>query len=310
MSWGDEEPASISNLIDYALLAERSGLAWLTSNDHLVYGRPWLDGPVALSSVLTAISAMTVATTIALPVVRGPGPLAKALAAIDRLSGGKLVVGVGPGSSQRDYRAVGIAWEERWPRFEEAVQALRALLRPAGEPFEGAFYSTEGMELLPAPIQPGGPPIWMGSWGSDVGLRRVARLADGWLASGYNTTPEAFGETVQRLDGHLRGAGIDPDGFPNAVATMFMHVTEDAAAAEAVLNEVLAPTLGRSPEQLRERLLVGPAGECVEKLARYEAAGAGRVLLMAGRRCAPSARTVSRRRQVPARHPTSSSDSE
>ena len=279
MTWGDEEPASLADLTAYARLADELGLVWLTSNDHLVYGRPWLDGPVALASVLPAIGAMTVATTIALPVVRGPGPLAKALAAIDRLSGGKLVVGVGPGSSERDYRAVGIAWEERWPRFEEAVQALRALLRPGSEPFEGAFYSTEGMELLPAPPQPAGPPIWMGSWGSDVGLRRVARLADGWLSSGYNTTPEAFGETLQRLHGHLRGEGIDPQGFPNTVATMFMYLTEDAAAAEAVLTDVLEPTLGRPAEQLRERLLVGSASGCVDKLARYEAAGAERVLL-------------------------------
>ena len=60
---------------------------------------------------------------------------------------------------------------------------------------------------------------------------------------------------------------------------MFLHVTEDAAAADALVTDVLAPTLGRPPEQLRERLLVGPAGECVDKLARYEAAGAERVLI-------------------------------
>ena len=214
MTWGSEEPASIASLTDYTRLANQLGFAWLTANDHLVYGRPWLDGPVALASVLPAIGAMTVATTIALPVVRGPGPLAKALAAIDRLSGGKLVVGVGPGSSERDYRAVGIVWEERWPRFEEAVQALRALLRPASGTFEGTFYSTEGMELLPAPLQPGGPPVWMGSWGLDVGLRRVARLADGWLASGYNTTPDDFGETLQRLRGHCDRRGSTPDDSP------------------------------------------------------------------------------------------------
>jgi alkanesulfonate monooxygenase SsuD/methylene tetrahydromethanopterin reductase-like flavin-dependent oxidoreductase (luciferase family) len=222
---------------------------------------------------------MTVATTIALPVVRGPVPLAKAVAAIDQLSGGRLVVGVGPGSSERDYRAIRIAWEERWPRFEEAVRALRALLRPTSETFEGTFYSTDGLELLPAPFQPGGPPIWMGSWGSDVGLRRVARLADGWLASGYNATPDAFGEALQRLREHLRQAGTDPERFPNAIATMFLYVTEDAAAADGVLTGVLAPTLRRPPEELRERLLVGSAGECADKLARYEAAGAERVLI-------------------------------
>jgi alkanesulfonate monooxygenase SsuD/methylene tetrahydromethanopterin reductase-like flavin-dependent oxidoreductase (luciferase family) len=247
MTWGGEEPASMASLSDYARLANQLGMAWITSNDHVVYERPWLDGPVALASVLPAIGAMTVATTVALPVVRGPGPLAKALAAIDRLSGGRLVVGVGPGSSERDYRAVGVPWEERWPRFEEAVQALRALLRPAGAPFEGAFYSTDGVELLPAPVQPGGLPIWLGSWGSDAGLRRVARLADGWLASGYNTTPEAFADALQRLREHLRQAGTDPGRFPNAIASMFMYLTEDAAAADAVLTDVLAPTLRRRP---------------------------------------------------------------
>jgi alkanesulfonate monooxygenase SsuD/methylene tetrahydromethanopterin reductase-like flavin-dependent oxidoreductase (luciferase family) len=279
MTWGSEEPASIGALTEYARLANQTGLTWLTSNDHVVYRRPWLDGPVALAAVLPAAGEMTVATTIALPVVRGPGALAKTLAAIDRFSGGRLVVGVGPGSSERDYRAAGIAWEQRWPRFEEAVQALRALLHPAGPPFEGAFYSTDGMELLPAPVQPGGPPIWIGSWGSDAGLRRVARLADGWLASGYNTTPEAFGDALQRLRGHLQHAETDPEGFPNAIATMFMYLTEDAAAADVVLTELLAPTLRRPPEELRERLLVGSAGECADKLARYEAAGAERIFV-------------------------------
>src|SRR6266487_4019939 len=50
--------------------------------------------------------------------------------------------------------------------------------------------------------QPGGPPIWIGSWGSDAGLRRVARLGDGWLASAYNTTPELFTEARARLEGY------------------------------------------------------------------------------------------------------------
>lgn len=279
MTWGGEEPASLATLTEYARLADQLGLTWLTSNDHLVYRRSWLDGQVALASVLPAIGAMAVATTIALPVVRGPVPLAKTLAAIDLLSGGRLVVGVGPGSSERDYRAMGIPWEDRWPRFEEAVQALRALLRPGDAPFEGAFYSTDGIELLPAPLQPGGPPIWIGSWGSEAGLRRVARLADGWLASGYNTTPEVFGDALQRLRGHLRQAGVDPEPFPNVIATMFLYLTEDAAAADTVLTQVLAPTLRRPPEVLRERLLVGSAGECAEKLARYRAAGAERILV-------------------------------
>jgi alkanesulfonate monooxygenase SsuD/methylene tetrahydromethanopterin reductase-like flavin-dependent oxidoreductase (luciferase family) len=60
---------------------------------------------------------------------------------------------------------------------------------------------------------------------------------------------------------------------------MFLHVTEDAGAAEDLVADVLAPTLGRPAEQLRERLLVGPAGECAEKLEAYRAAGAERVVV-------------------------------
>jgi alkanesulfonate monooxygenase SsuD/methylene tetrahydromethanopterin reductase-like flavin-dependent oxidoreductase (luciferase family) len=276
---GDEPPASLEDLTAYSRTASELGFTWLTANDHVVYARPWLDGPISLATGLPVSGSMTLATTVALPVIRGPGPLAKAMAALDRLSGGRVVVGVGPGSSERDYRAMGIAWEERWPRFDEAVQALRALLRPSAPAFEGSHYATDGMELLPAPARPDGPPIWIGSWGSDAGLRRAARLADGWLASAYNTTPEGFADALHRLRGHLVEAGIEPDGFPNPLVSMFMHVTEDRTAADGLIDDVLAPTLGRAPDLLRERLLVGPAEACAEKVAAYASVGVERIVV-------------------------------
>jgi alkanesulfonate monooxygenase SsuD/methylene tetrahydromethanopterin reductase-like flavin-dependent oxidoreductase (luciferase family) len=222
---------------------------------------------------------MALATTVALPVVRGPVALAKSLAAIDLLSGGRLVVGVGPGSSARDYAAVGIPFEERWKRLDEAVQALRALWLGEGTPFKGEFYSTEGVTLEPRPAQRSGPPIWIGSWGSEAGLRRVARLGDGWLASAYNTTPVAFAADWRRLADQLEVLGKDPNRFPNAIATMFFCVTEDSATSERIVRDVLTPTLKRPEQELRERLLVGPAEDCAQKLAAYRAAGAQRIFL-------------------------------
>jgi alkanesulfonate monooxygenase SsuD/methylene tetrahydromethanopterin reductase-like flavin-dependent oxidoreductase (luciferase family) len=222
---------------------------------------------------------MALATTVALPIVRGPVALAKSLAAIDLLSGGRLVVGVGPGSSARDYAAIGIPFEERWKRLEEAVLAMRALWLREGSPFKGEFYSTEGVVPEPYPTQQLGPPIWIGSWGSEAGLRRTARLGDGWLASAYNTTPEGFTNAWGRLTEHLHAAGKDPNRFPNAIATMFFFVTEERAAAGRIVREVLSPTLNRPEEELSQRLLVGPAGECAEKLVAYQAAGAQRIFL-------------------------------
>ena len=273
------KPWTLHHLLEYTQIAESVGFQALSANDHLVFPRPWLDGPTALAAVLSRTGRMVLATTVALPVVRGPVALAKSLAAIDLLSGGRLVVGVGPGSSARDYAAVGVPFEERWKRLDEAVQALRALWLTEGPPFRGKFYSTEGVTLEPHPAQRPTPPIWIGSWGSEAGLRRVVRLGDGWLASAYNTTPEAFAAAQRRLADHLHAVRKDPNRFPNAIATMFFYVTEERATSERIVREVLSPTLNRPEEELRQRLLVGPAEECAEKLAAYRAAGANRIFL-------------------------------
>jgi alkanesulfonate monooxygenase SsuD/methylene tetrahydromethanopterin reductase-like flavin-dependent oxidoreductase (luciferase family) len=213
-------------------------------------------------------------------VLRGPVQLAKTLAAIDLLSGGRLVAGVGPGSSAADYAAAGIAFQERWPRFEEAVQVLRVLLRGDGTGFEGEFYSARGVVLEPRPAQRPGPPIWVASWGSPAGLRRVARLGDGWLASAYNTTPDRFREGLDRLAEERRRIGRPATAFPSAIATAWLHVTEDKDVAEQVLSQVLAPMLRRPVEELRSAsLLIGPAEVCAERLAAFAAAGARRVFV-------------------------------
>jgi alkanesulfonate monooxygenase SsuD/methylene tetrahydromethanopterin reductase-like flavin-dependent oxidoreductase (luciferase family) len=278
LAWGRSR-YDLATLVRYVRTARGLGATAVSVNDHLRYRRPWLDGPTALAAVLEASGEMTVATTIALAVVRGPVPLAKSLGAIDVLSGGRLVVGVGPGSYRPDYEAEGIDWDERWPRFDEAIRALRALWRPDGEPFEGRFYSTRDVRLEPPPARPGGPPIWVGSWGSDAGLRRAARLGDGWLASAYNTTPDGFATAWARLRELLPTHGKDPEAFPNGLATMMFRVEDDPSAARRALEDWVGPALGRDPAELGERLLVGPAEPCAARLAEYARAGVRRVFL-------------------------------
>jgi alkanesulfonate monooxygenase SsuD/methylene tetrahydromethanopterin reductase-like flavin-dependent oxidoreductase (luciferase family) len=272
-------PYTFEHLTSYATRAAELGFGSLSVNDHLVFSVPWLDGLTALAAVIGSSSSMTLATTVALPVIRGPIPLAKALAAIDRLSGGRLVVAVGPGSSPEDYASVGIDFDERWPRLDEAVQALRALLRPGAEPFTGRFYSTDGISLDPPPARADGPPIWVGSWGSGAGLRRTARLADGWLASAYNTTPAVFGPAWDQLQSLLPTYGKDPTSFPNALATMWFYVTEDAAEADQVMRERVLPTIHRPEDVLRERVPVGPAERFAEKLTDFARAGVQKVFI-------------------------------
>jgi alkanesulfonate monooxygenase SsuD/methylene tetrahydromethanopterin reductase-like flavin-dependent oxidoreductase (luciferase family) len=250
----------------------------ISANDHVIFSRPWLDGPSALALSIPHSGSLRICTTISLPTIRGPLQLAKTLISLDALSDGRLVAGIGPGSSSRDYAAVGVPFEERWTRFDEAARILREVL--AGElPADGAHYrpSAVAAELQPRPQSP--VPIWIASWGSSSGLRRVARLADGWLASGYNTTPEEFGEARAGLEGALEAAGRDPVGFPNALATMWLWITEDRAEAERILADVLGPAVKRDPDYLRPRVCVGSAEHCAELLSRYAEAGLQRAFL-------------------------------
>jgi alkanesulfonate monooxygenase SsuD/methylene tetrahydromethanopterin reductase-like flavin-dependent oxidoreductase (luciferase family) len=278
MEFGDEGQ-SLARLTRAVDAAREYGFTAVSANDHFLFQAPWLDGPTALAAVIERSGAMELATTLALVALRGPVPLAKTLAALDLLSDGRVIAGVGPGSSARDYDAVGLPYEERWERFDEAAAILRALLRGDVPPATGRHYPLPASPLAPASRRTGGIPIWIGSWGSKAGLRRVARLGDGWLASAYNTTPDDFRVAKQSLSEQLHAYGKDRDRFPNALATMWTWVTEDARDADLALREVLAPMLKRDPDALRDQLCIGPAEKCAELLSRYAQAGCERVYL-------------------------------
>ena len=218
----------------YTRAAAALGYTHVCANDHLFFARPWLDGPTALASVIEAAGDMTLATTVLLPVIRGVTQTAQLINALQELSGGRVLCGVGPGSSRRDYDAVGIPFEERWPRFDAAVRALRDAVTA---------------------------PVWIASWGSAAGMRRVTRLGDGWLASAYNTTPEAF-------------AAVRPP-LPNALATMWLYVTDSPAEAQRVSDQ-----LGRLLNRSRlPDLLIGSPSQCAERVDAYAHAGCERIFV-------------------------------
>ncbi len=264
-------------LASYTDAARRLGYRFVSANDHLVFQRPWLDGIVALASVLERSGDMHLATSVSLPVVRGPAALAKAAAALDIISGGRFVLGVGPGSSQRDYETAGVPYEERWPRLDESIRVLRAALTPDAPAFEGRFYATN-LGLEPRPARAGGVPLWVGSWGSDAGLRRVARLADGWLASAYNLTPAQATTARATLGKALADQGRELDGFPCSLATMWTYVTEDDGVRDVHLS-ALARMLNRPVADLAGQVLVGPAEQCAATLRAYQDAGIDNVFV-------------------------------
>jgi alkanesulfonate monooxygenase SsuD/methylene tetrahydromethanopterin reductase-like flavin-dependent oxidoreductase (luciferase family) len=238
-------------LIEYAETAEALGFSTLCANDHLVFSVPWMDALVALGVAAGRTSRVRLMTTAALLAVRGAAPLGSALAALQHLSEGRLEAAVTPGSSQSDYEAVGEDFGSRWARFDAEVPRLRAFLQKA---------------LPDAP-----PPIWIASWGSEVGLQRVARLGDGWLASAYHGTPQHLAESLAYLGARLAALGKDLVEFPAALATTYLYLSEDPMACRSALELVVSPTA--APSDLRDRLLIGTPEECVDRVRQLDAAG-------------------------------------
>jgi alkanesulfonate monooxygenase SsuD/methylene tetrahydromethanopterin reductase-like flavin-dependent oxidoreductase (luciferase family) len=253
---GEGQPAR--RLSETVEAARQCGFVAVSANDHFVFGRPWLDGLTMLALASERSGEMDLVTSVALPTLRGPVALASAMVTLQELSAGRVIAGVAAGSSRADYEAVGVPFDERWVRLDAAVRAMAPLL-----------HTSDGDRV----------PVWLGSWGSPAGLRRVARLGDGWLASAYNIDPERFAAALDLLGSELRGRGVAPSGFPHALVTMWTWVTESPAEADRVISEIVAKVVRRDPEELRGRICVGPAEKCAELLSRYAQAGCRRVHL-------------------------------
>jgi probable F420-dependent oxidoreductase len=262
---------------EFAERAEKLGFDFISANDHMVFRAGLLDPLVSLTIAATATSKIRLGTSILNIVVRSPVVAAKALSSLDVLSSGRIFAGVGPGSHKPDYDVCGIAFEERWPRFTESLEVLERLWSESPASYRGKFYTFENLVMEPKPIQRPHPPIWVGSWGSDRGLMRVAKYGDGWMASAYNITPEGFCERWQRLRLYAEELGRDPSLLGNAVVTMFTYLSKDRQKTTLVAESTLAPVLERPWEQLQKRLPFGTPEQCTQKIRRLAEAGVKRV---------------------------------
>ena len=143
-------------IISLAQHAEALGYDSLSVNDHIVFHTSWLDALTTLSAVASSTTRILIGTSILNIVVRNPVVCAKALAAIDILSSGRLFAGVGPGSHRGDYDACGMDFSERWPRFSEALQIFVMLLSSNNTSksidYKGKYYTLRDIILLPKPV--------------------------------------------------------------------------------------------------------------------------------------------------------------
>ena len=287
IGFDDKEEPTKEQIISLAQYAEALGYDSLSVNDHIVFHTSWLDAIATLSAVAAATTRILIGTSILNIVVRNPVVSAKALAAIDILSSGRLFAGVGPGSHRGDYDACGIDFSERWPRFSEALQILVMLLNNYNSnsgsiDYKGKYYTLKETLLMPRPVQKPHPPIYVGSWGSDVGLKRVAKYSNGWMASAYNITPAKFKEKWNFLLDYRKSLGKEEregegEPFDNSVMSMFGYIDDDKDKVRKVVKEILSPALRRPAEDLEQMLLFGSLDECLRKIRNLIDAGVKRI---------------------------------
>jgi alkanesulfonate monooxygenase SsuD/methylene tetrahydromethanopterin reductase-like flavin-dependent oxidoreductase (luciferase family) len=212
-------------LAEMATTAETVGLDSIWLGDHLLYrgadGRargPW-EAWTTLSALAAVTSRIALGPLVAATSFHAPAMLAKLASTVDEVSDGRLILGLGAGWNEVEYRAFGFAFDQRVSRFEEAFTIIRTLLAAGSIDFAGRFYEARDCELLPAGRRPGGPPLLIGSTGA-----RMLQITLPHVAA-WNAWYSAFGNDLDRVpallssvDEACRRVGRDPATLERTLA--------------------------------------------------------------------------------------------
>ena len=217
-----------------------------------------LDPMVALGFLAACTSRVKLGTGILLLPQRPPVALAKEVATLDVLSGGRAIIGIGIGYLAPEMAAVGVPMERRDERAAEYLGAMRALWHMEAPEFHGEFVDFAGIDAHPRPVQAGGPPIVMGGH-TDAAYRRAATQAEGWY--GFRTDPAAVAHAVERIAvmGERHGRRVRAEDF-SISATPPMPLTPDLVRQYADAGA--------------QRLIVMPLVSDLAGLVRFVAANA------------------------------------
>jgi alkanesulfonate monooxygenase SsuD/methylene tetrahydromethanopterin reductase-like flavin-dependent oxidoreductase (luciferase family) len=204
----EAEAGGHANLRAVALAAEASGLDSVWAPDHVNFiVEAGMRGVHECWTTLTAIAALTsrieIGTMVLALPFRNPALLAKMAAELDAVSGGRLILGVGSGWHEPEFRAFGYPFDHLVSRFAEGLEILVPLLRGERVSFEGRFHRALDAELRPAPLRPGGPPILIGAKGPRM-MDLTVRHAAFWNATRFGPASEA--EELHRLIPGLEAA--------------------------------------------------------------------------------------------------------
>jgi alkanesulfonate monooxygenase SsuD/methylene tetrahydromethanopterin reductase-like flavin-dependent oxidoreductase (luciferase family) len=260
-------------LIRMAQSAEAVGFDSVWLGDHLLYDLAV--GPRGPWEVWTSLAALAASTERVLlgPLVASAGfheptMLAKQAATVDGISGGRLILGLGSGWNEREYRAFGFPFDHRVSRFSEAFTIIRTLLADGEIDFTGQYYRVENCVLHPRATRPGGPPLMVGSVRPRM-LSITLPHVDAWNVwwSDYGNTPAGFAELKARVDAQIAETGR-PVGSVSATCAVFIQL-------EGGAGRQMGGYGGVPVEPIR-----GTALEVAEQVRAFADAGADHVQLV------------------------------
>ncbi|MUN36115.1 LLM class F420-dependent oxidoreductase [Actinomadura litoris] len=277
-----QQGASYETQLAVARAAEDLGFdAFFRSDHYLVMGggtgEPGpTDSWVTLGALARETSRIRLGTLVTAGTFRLPGPLAIAVAQVDRMSGGRVDIGLGTGWYEAEHTAYGIPFPslgERFARLEEQLQVVTGLWRtPPGErfSFSGEYYTVADSPALPKPVRPEGPPVIIGG----TGARRTPRIA-ALYADEYNVpfhVPEDTGAAYERVREACREQGRTRP-LVYSVAQVVCCGRDEAEVRRR------ADAIGRDADDMRREGLAGTPGEIVDKIGRFAELGAECVYL-------------------------------
>jgi probable F420-dependent oxidoreductase len=281
-------------LRDAAVRAEELGFDSVWISDHFFldlsrYGGSGVIGSLEAFMSLAALATVTervrLGTLVACAPFRHPAIVAKMATVIDQVSGGRFDLGLGAGWYEREFNAFGYPFGtvgERFTLLEETVEAIHLLFGEGPVDLEGRTVRLDGAFNRPRPVQPGGPPIWVGGKGGDRLLRLVARHAAGWNVV-WKVDPAEHSARMSRLRELCEEAGRDPATVRSSVG-LYAVVAKDGRELQARYQDLQEAAPGGSLddvslEDFAEGTLTGPVDVCVSRLADFADNGAEEVIV-------------------------------
>ncbi|HLZ73245.1 MAG TPA: LLM class flavin-dependent oxidoreductase [Dehalococcoidia bacterium] len=259
----------------FAARAESLGYEDLWLTESIVGGQGTLEPVTLLAYAAACTRRIRLGVSVIILNYRQPVQLAKAVATLDQLSGGRVTVGVGLGNSTAAYPAFGIGAERPVARFTESLTIMKALWTEQQVRLKGEFWQLEDVSVSPKPVQQPHPPVWMGGH-APAALRRAVRLADGWMGAGGARNADFFTQIAQ-IRAYMKELGRDEGSFPLS-KRVYIAVDHDEDHARERLNAGMTRQYGRAPAG-EGAGVAGTPGQCIEILRSLRDAGLQHLLL-------------------------------